>query len=53
MSRKPTTKAPAPAVENTEVYVTGVVATTQFVPCRQCGNPGSCSAAGKCSKGFK
>lgn len=51
MAKKPAKK------DNAEtVAVVGVVAATQapvFAPCRQCGNPGDCARAAKCSKGFK
>lgn len=52
MSKKPTIKA-APKAVDADVSVVGVAAVSQFIPCRQCGNPGGCSAAGKCAKGFK
>jgi len=49
MAKKATPKvvmeeaAPAPAP----------VLSAKFVPCRQCGNPGDCTRAAKCRKGFK
>jgi hypothetical protein len=28
-------------------------APPKFTPCRQCGNPGGCTRANRCVKGFK
>jgi hypothetical protein len=46
---KKTTKVSTEATAD----VTDVEAAAKFTPCRQCGNPGSCARAAKCSKGFK
>jgi hypothetical protein len=47
MAKKTTPKVVA--VEAAPVPVLSV----KFVPCRQCGNPGDCTRAAKCRKGFK
>jgi hypothetical protein len=40
-----------------EETVSAAVAVTApqaaFTPCNQCGNPGDCARAAKCTKGFK
>lgn len=30
-----------------------VAEAPKFTPCRQCGNPGGCTRANRCVKGFK
>lgn len=44
MARKPKEKA---------VETDVAEAPKAFEPCRQCGNTGDCTRAGKCLKGFK
>lgn len=51
-------KKPAKQVDAEIVAVVGAAAaasteTPKFTPCNQCGNPGDCARAAKCSKGFK
>jgi hypothetical protein len=47
MAKKTTPK------EAAQADTTAVEQAAYFTPCRQCGNPGSCARAAKCSKGFK
>lgn len=47
MAKKTTPKVEA------QVETTAVEQAAEFMPCRQCGNPGDCARAVKCVKGFK
>lgn len=55
MAKKPTKKADAEtvAVQGIAAQVSAPTPAPLFTPCRQCGNPGDCARAAKCSKGFK
>ena len=42
---------PVPAITPATKLVIADLST--FTPCRQCGNPGDCTRANRCVKGFK
>lgn len=52
MSRKPK-KSDAETVAVQGISAQAAAPAPVFTPCRQCGNPGDCARAAKCSKGFK
>lgn len=51
MNKKPA--KPVPAITPATKIVIAEMAPPKFTPCRQCGNPGDCTRANRCVKGFK
>lgn len=51
MAKKTAKSEAAASVESVSVSITAPAAA--FIPCHQCGNPGDCARAAKCTKGFK
>lgn len=49
MAKKTTPKAES----QVGTVVVAVEQAAEFTPCNQCGNPGDCSRAAKCMRGFK